>query len=108
MEWQPIETAPKGFAAQQKLGKYMIGTLDSKQRLANLNLAIARAGGIVSFARKMGVSHQTVSYWRKQCCVPPARAITIEQLFGVPRANIVNPTLARLLSEPDSAGESIL
>lgn len=86
----------------------MTSTTDSKQRLANLNLAIARAGGIVSFARKMGVSHQTVSYWRKKCCVPPARAITIEQLFGVPRASIVSPTLARLLSEPDSVGESIL
>ena len=86
----------------------MTTTTDAKQRRANLNLAIARAGGIVSFARKMGVSHQTVTYWRTKGYVPPARAITIEQLFGVARADLVNPTLARLLSEPDSVGDSIL
>lgn len=84
-------------------------TDDAKaERLASINEAIRRGGGIIAFSRKLGIAHQSVSYWRKQGHVPPDRALLVEQLFGVPRRSLVHPSVLRFLETPDAEGSSIL
>ena len=74
----------------------------SEDRLAALNAAITRAGGIVEFARKMAVSPQAVTQWRSQRFVALSRAVVIEDLFGIPREALVSPTVAAALARPRS------
>lgn len=59
-----------------------------------LERAITLGGGIVAFASAMGVTHQAVSAWRKKGHVPIARALEIEQKFGVPTEGLVSEGLA--------------
>ena len=77
-------------------------------RTKSLNEAIRRGGGIVAFARKLGISHQAVTRWRQIGYVPPDKALTIEQLFGVPRRAVVHPDMLLLLDTPEAGGESIV
>lgn len=83
-------------------------TTTKEQRLASLNGAIKRGGGIIAFSRALGVAHQSVSNWRKRGKVPPDRALMIEQLFGVPRLELIDPALAKFVSTPEAGGDSIL
>ena len=48
----------------------------TKTAPAALESAIKRAGGILAFARDLGVTHQAVSAWRKRGHVPFDRATT--------------------------------
>lgn len=68
------------------------------QRLTSINEAIALGGGILSFSRALGVSHQAVTGWRKRGYIPLSRALRVEQLFGVSRAAIVAPEIAAALA----------
>lgn len=79
-----------------------------EQRLHNINTAIERGGGIIAFARKLGVTHQAVTGWRKRCYVPVARALQIESMFGVPRAGIVAPEIARAIATPSSEADDLI
>jgi len=62
-----------------------------------LNHAITLAGGDGPFARELGVTRQIVGRWRKRGWVPPARALEIEQKYGVDRMSLVKPSLRQLL-----------
>lgn len=73
---------------------------DKETRLAAIDLAIERAGGIMKFCEAMNVTHQAVYSWRKRGWAPPERAVAIESIFGVDRANLMNPDLLRALSAP--------
>lgn len=53
--------------------------------------AILAAGGQCALARKLGISHQAVSRWSKCGWVPMAHVVKVEELFGVPRARLINP-----------------
>lgn len=72
--------------------------------LAAMDEAVARGGGIVAFARRMGVTHQAIYHWRKRGWAPVERAVAIEAVFGIDRHRLMEPTLAQALSSP-RAGE---
>lgn len=78
------------------------------ERLASINEAIARGGGIISFSRKLGLSHQSVTRWRQTGYIPLDRAVTIEQMFGISRRRVVHPDVLRALETPESDGDVIL
>ena len=71
-----------------------------EERIAALDLAIERGGGIVKFCQRMNVSHQAVYNWRKRGWVPPERALVIEAVFGIERSQLMNPDLVRAVSGP--------
>lgn len=75
------------------------------QRLANLETAITRAGGIVRFARSLGITHQAIYAWRKRGSVPLDKAIMIEEQFGVPRTDLIDPKLLSLINTPAADNE---
>lgn len=59
--------------------------------------AIVAAGGQIALAEALGVSQQAVSSWSTAGYVPLARAREIEQLFGTPRAQLINPRIAAVV-----------
>lgn len=72
--------------------------------LAAMDEAVEKGGGIVAFARRMGVTHQAIYHWRKRGWAPVERAVAIEAVFGIDRHRLMEPALARALSSP-RAGE---
>ena len=71
-----------------------------------LNTAIQRAGGLLKFARAMGVSHQAVSQWRKKCYVPINQVWRIERMYSVPAEHLMAPILAAEYTN-DGAGDLV-
>lgn len=69
-----------------------------EERIAALDLAIERGGGIIKFCKRMGVTHQAVYNWKARGWVPPERAVAIEAVFGIPRDDTMNPDLCRVLN----------
>ena len=74
-----------------------------QQRREALEVAIARGGGIIAFAKAMGVTHQAVTSWRKKARVPLPRAMMIEHLYGVGREHVIDPVIAEALMAPSAA-----
>lgn len=72
--------------------------------LAAMDEAVQKGGGIVAFARRMGVTHQAIYHWRRRGWAPVERAVTIEAIFGIDRNRLMEPGLAQALSSP-RAGE---
>lgn len=73
-----------------------------EERIAALDLAIERGGGILKFCQRLKVTHQAVYSWKARGWVPPERAVAIEAVFGIPRTDMMNPDLVRALSAPAS------
>jgi hypothetical protein len=74
-------------------------------RIDAINLAIAKGGGIVRFARSMGVSHQAVYAWKRRGWVPVEKAVVIEAAYGVPRDELMSPELVRALAAPSASAD---
>lgn len=74
-----------------------------ENRVTLINEAIAKGGGIVKFAKAMGVTHQAIYNWRKRGWVPPERAVVIEAIFKIDRNRLMNPDLVRALNTPAAA-----
>lgn len=72
-------------------------------RIAALDIAVERGGGIVRFARSMGVTHQAIYHWKRRGWVPADRAAVIESVFGIAREELMEPALAALLRKPSDA-----
>lgn len=72
--------------------------------LAAMDEAVQKGGGIVAFARRMGVTHQAIYHWRRRGWAPVERAVAIEAIFGIDRNRLMEPSLAQALSSP-RAGE---
>lgn len=68
-----------------------------EDRIAALDLAIERGGGILKFCQRMNVTHQAVYGWRKRGWVPVERAVVLESIFGIDRNQLMNPDLVRAL-----------
>lgn len=63
----------------------------SEQETTGVADAIIAAGGQGALARKLGLSQQAVSRWVKCGWVPVAHIVQVEEMFGVPRAKLINP-----------------
>jgi transposase-like protein len=74
-------------------------------RIDAINRAIAKGGGIVRFARSMGVSHQAVYAWKRRGWVPVEKAVVIEAAYGVPRDDLMSPDLVRALAAPSASAD---
>lgn len=62
--------------------------------MTGIKSAVERAGGAAKLAAALGVSHQIVYKWSARGWVPTARAAQIEEVYGIPRADLVDPRLA--------------
>ena len=71
-----------------------------EERIAALDLAIERAGGIMRFTKAMGISHQAIYGWRNRGWVPLERALAIEAIFGIDRKQLMNPDILRAVNAP--------
>lgn len=74
-----------------------------EDRVAAIREAIASGGGVIQFAKAMGVTHQAVYHWLGKGFVPIERALVIEALFKVDRARIIDPDLLRAINTPPVA-----
>jgi hypothetical protein len=63
-----------------------------------LDRAIEAGGGVISFAKKMGVTHQAVYHWKKRGYVPFDKAAKVQNLFGEPMLNLVREDVATALT----------
>lgn len=66
--------------------------------VAALNEAIKSAGGILAFARAMGLSHQVVYQWKKRGYVPAERALIIEHKYDIPHNRLIRRALAEMIA----------
>lgn len=66
--------------------------------MSGIDKAVSAAGGRSELADTLGVSVQAIYLWVKRGWVPPARAIELEQRYGIPRVDLVKPSLAALLA----------
>jgi transposase-like protein len=76
-----------------------------EERIAAIDLAIVRGGGIVKFCRRMGVSHQAVYAWKRRGWAPLEKSIVLEAVFSIPRSDLMNPDLVRTLSTPSASAD---
>lgn len=68
--------------------------------IAAIHEAIDAAGGVLKFARALGVTHQAVYHWLKRGYVPIERAIVIEAVFKIDRRRRMKPSLVAALYAP--------
>jgi hypothetical protein len=78
-----------------------------EERIAAIDLAIERGGGILKFCQRLKVSHQAVYAWKRRGWAPLDKAIVIEAIFGIPRSDTMSPDLVRALNTP-RAGSDLL
>lgn len=76
-----------------------------EERIAAIDLAISRGGGIIKFCKRMGVTHQAVYAWKRRGWAPLEKAIVMEAVFGIPRADFMNPDLVRTLNTPSASAD---
>lgn len=70
-----------------------------------IDRAIEKAGGIVAFCRDMDVTHQAVYDWKRRGWAPPLRAKRMQDLYGVPAGDTMDPRLVPLL---DDGGRNLI
>jgi hypothetical protein len=70
--------------------------------MTGIETAIEKAGSRRAFADSLTppVTVQALCQWVRRGWVPPARALEIEQLYGVDRAYLVKPELVALVGAP--------
>jgi hypothetical protein len=75
------------------------GTPTTKDtKMTGIKKAIEMAGGANALATKLDVTHQAVYVWLRKGWVPSQRALEIEKLFDIPRAELFKPELAALFT----------
>lgn len=71
-----------------------------KKGPTGIEKAITAAGSQAKLATELGCTQQNISLWLSQGWVPSKRAVEIEMLHGIPRAELIDPKLlARLDTE---------
>lgn len=68
-----------------------------------IDRAIDKAGGITAFCREMDVTHQAVYDWKRRGWAPPLRAKRMQDLYGVPASETMDPRLVPLLDDKGSS-----
>jgi DNA-binding transcriptional regulator YdaS (Cro superfamily) len=84
----------------------LLNTVMSAKKYTGILAAVVAAGGLSPMARQLGVSYQAVQQWMGQGYVPLIRVTEIESLYGVPRAELMNPKYAAALAEPNFSDEA--
>lgn len=79
-------------------GQHSISSDDIPGAIAILNATIRDNGGIVAFAKSLGISHQVIYQWKKRGYVPVDRAIIIQNKYGVDHKTMVRSDIAQLLT----------
>jgi hypothetical protein len=64
---------------------------ETRPESTGIRRAVKAAKGAANLARELGVSGQAVGIWLRQGYAPQGRAGEIENLFGIPRAELVSP-----------------
>ena len=82
--------------------------MSKEQRVQAIDTAITRGGGITRFAKALGVTHQAVYHWKRRGYAPADRALVMESLFSVPRAETMEPRLAAVFATPQQDAADIL
>jgi len=72
--------------------------LNTRSHVPGIKQAIALAGGACALAHKLGVTHQAVYGWAKRGWTPMQRAMQIENIYDIPRTELLKPDLVSLLS----------
>lgn len=72
--------------------------MNRKKKQSGIERVIAIATTQAQVAADMGVMQQTVSHWLKVGHMPPKRAAKAEKLYGVSRAELVDPELRKMVS----------
>ena len=68
-----------------------------------LRAAINAGGGIVMFAKTLGVKHQAVHHWQNKGYVPFERAAEIERRWGIPHRLLVKRSVVQALDTVNAA-----
>lgn len=68
-----------------------------------LRSAIDAGGGIVQFAKTLGVRHQAVYHWQRKGYMPFERAAEVERRWGVPHRLLVKPSVVSALESVSAA-----
>lgn len=73
----------------------MTDTLDLPQDVFKTGIykCVVKAGGVAELAQKAGVSRQAAYHWLRRKYVSVERAMQLEDLFGIPRQDLVKPSL---------------
>jgi len=66
--------------------------------VTGIKRAVEQAGGAAKLGAALGVSHQAVYVWIRRGWVPNDRAVQIEQLYSIPRADLLNPQILQLIA----------
>lgn len=78
----------------------LLNTLYTAPSYNGVLKAAVVAGSFATIARDVGVSPQAVQKWAEQGYVPLARIPEFENLYGVPRSELVNQKIFALIAEP--------
>lgn len=62
-----------------------------------ISRAVEAAKGAANLARTLGVSGQAVGIWLRQGYVPQGRAQEIENLYGIPRIDLVSQKVRNMM-----------
>lgn len=60
--------------------------------------AVERAGGVAKLAELLGVKRQGLYPWVRRGFAPASRAVQIEELYGIPREELMDPKLRAMLT----------
>ncbi len=77
-----------------------ISALDRAMLRAQKTLPLIKGrpvGPQTALARVLGVRPQTVQRWSHLGYAPPDRALKIEELYGIPRRELIDPALIELV-----------
>jgi hypothetical protein len=68
-----------------------------KKKLRGIDKVVDMAGGATPLAKYLKISTQAIYLWQAKGYVSAARALELEELYGVSRLELVKPELAKLL-----------
>jgi hypothetical protein len=75
-------------------------------RYSGILAALVEAGSPNALADKLGVNYQAVQQWVLAGYVPLGRITEIEALYGIPRADLIDPKYAAAMSGPSFSDEA--
>lgn len=68
--------------------------------MTGIDEAIIAAGGQLQLAQALGITQQAVSAWKRAGHAPVQWVVPVEQVTGVPRVRLLDPTLVDLVTPP--------